>query len=34
MLSRRLDNFCPWLKDQAFQFVEDMSRIFAAAPVL
>jgi hypothetical protein len=34
MLSRRLDNFCPWLKDQAFQFVEDMSRVFAAAPVL
>lgn len=34
MLSRRLDNFCPWLKDQAFQFVEDMSRVFGAAPVL
>ena len=34
MLSRRLDNFCPWLKDQAGQFVEDMSRVFAAAPVL
>lgn len=34
MLSRRLDNFCPWLKDQAFQFVEDMSCVFAAAPIL
>lgn len=34
MLSRRLDNFCPWLKDQAYQFVEDISRVFAAAPVL
>ena len=34
MLLRRLDNFCPWLKDQAFQFVEDMSRVFAAAPIL
>ena len=34
MLSRRLDNFCPWLKNQAFQFVEDLSRVFAAAPVL
>ena len=34
MLTRRLDNLCPWLKDQAFQFVEDMSRVFAAAPVL
>jgi len=34
MLSRRLDNFCPWLKDQAFQFVEDMSHVFAAAPIL
>lgn len=33
MLSRRLDNFCPWLKDQAFQVVEDMSRVFAAAPI-
>jgi hypothetical protein len=34
MLSRRLDHFCPWLKDQAFQFVEDVSRVLAAAPVL
>ena len=34
MLSRRLDNFCPWLKDQAFQFVEDVSRVLAGAPVL
>jgi hypothetical protein len=34
MLSRRLDNFCPWLKDQAFQFVEDMIRVVSMAPHL
>lgn len=34
MLSRRLDNFCPWLKNQGFQFVEDMSQVLAAAPGL
>ena len=34
MLSRRLDNLCPWLKDQAFQFVEDLSTAIAANPAL
>jgi hypothetical protein len=33
-LSRRLDHFCPWLKDQAFQFVEDLSRVLSGSPVL
>ena len=32
MLSRRLDQFCPWLKDQAFQFVEDISSTLSQAP--
>jgi hypothetical protein len=34
MLTRRLDNLCPWLKNQAFQFVEDTSAAIAATPVL
>jgi hypothetical protein len=34
MLARRLDQFCPWLKDQAFQFVEDMSQALSSAPQL
>jgi hypothetical protein len=34
MLTRRLDNLCPWLKDQAFQFVEDLSGAIAANPTL
>jgi hypothetical protein len=33
-LSRRLDHFCPWLKDQAFQFIEDLSRVLSGSPVL
>ena len=34
MLTRRLDNLCPWLKDQAFQFVEDLSSAIASNPTL
>jgi hypothetical protein len=29
---RRLDDFCPWLEDQAFQFVEDKSRVLQPHP--
>jgi hypothetical protein len=32
--TRRLDNLCPWLKDQVFQFVEDLSSTIAANPTL
>jgi hypothetical protein len=34
MFARRIDQFCPWLKDQAFRFVETISQVLSASPVL
>ena len=34
MFARRVDQFCPWIKDQAFQFVESISQILANSPNL
>ena len=33
-LSRRLDHYCPRLKDRAFQFIEDMNSVLSAHPTL
>jgi len=34
LVSRCVDQFCPWIKDQAFQFVESISQILSATPTL
>lgn len=33
-LERRLDFFCPWVKNQAFRFIEDFSRVAVSNPKL